>query len=339
MMWWIVLLGVAVVLVPLALWYREDAAQRALQAARARELALKHEQNQKLKEIVFRKQGESGLGGAAFGDIMCADGVYLPLLWESGFATSIDGRWLRISGYGHASPYLVDRKKRCTWTLSAEEVSVLEGMHWRLPRWSGEETSSGSMHDDGQGPWSDTHFNAWLAANVANQAMPMVELRDLWVPWDAVPVQKEEAPPELPLPPAGGIMVGVQRYWPQSLRTERQPLLLFTQPQWQLLFNGEPQPWVVAVDMPRLAPALLQRLHAVHRGGCTALAGHPLPMLLDIDADCRALLAAMLADPHGPRSLHALQQRLATRRLPLAPGDEACLFNCNTPVQWQEAAS
>ena len=110
---------------------------------------------------------------------------------------------LRISGYGHASPYLVDRKKRCTWTLSAEEVSVLEGMHWRLPRWSGEETSSGSMHDDGQGPWSDTHFNAWLAANVANQAMPMVELRDLWVPWDAVPVQKEEAPPELPLPPAG----------------------------------------------------------------------------------------------------------------------------------------
>jgi molybdopterin-guanine dinucleotide biosynthesis protein A len=97
--------------------------------------------------------------------------------------------------------------------------------------------------------------------------------------------------------------------------------------------------WVVAVDMPRLTPALLQRLHAAHRGGCTALAGHPLPMLLDIDADCRALLAAMLDDPHGPRSLHALQQRLATRRLPLAPGDEACLFNCNTPVQWQEAAS
>ena len=250
MMWWIVLLGAAAVLVPLALWYREDAAQRALQAARAKELALKHEQNQKLKEIVFRKQGESGLGNAAFGDIMCADGVYLPLLWESGFATSMDGRWLRISSYGHASPYLVDRKKRCTWTLSTEEVSVLEGMHWRLPRWSGEEGGSSSMHDDAQGPLSDVHFSAWLASNVANQAMPMVELRDLWVPWDAVPVQKDEPPPELPLPPAGGTLIGVQRYWPESLRTERQPLLLFTQPQWQLMLNGEPQPWVVAVQMP-----------------------------------------------------------------------------------------
>lgn len=250
MMWWIILLGAAVVLVPLVYWYREDAAQRAAQAARARELALKHEQNQKLKEIVFRKQGESGLSNAAYGDIMCADGVYLPLLWESGFATSMDGRWLRISSYGHASPYLVDRKRRCTWTLSAEEASMLESMHWRLPRWSGEESSGGSMHEDAQGPLSDAHFNAWLAANVANQAMPMVELRDLWVPWDMVPVQKEEAPPELPPPPAGGTMVGVQRYWPESLRTERQPLLLFTQPQWQLLFNGEPQPWVVAVDMP-----------------------------------------------------------------------------------------
>jgi len=97
--------------------------------------------------------------------------------------------------------------------------------------------------------------------------------------------------------------------------------------------------WVVAVDMPRLAPALLRRLHAAHHGGCTTLAGHPLPMLLDIDPACRALLAAMLADPDGPRSLQALQQRLGARRLPLAPGDEACLFNCNTPGQWQEVAS
>ncbi|MCG8275083.1 molybdenum cofactor guanylyltransferase [Stenotrophomonas sp. NLF4-10] len=97
--------------------------------------------------------------------------------------------------------------------------------------------------------------------------------------------------------------------------------------------------WVVAVDMPRLAPALLRRLHAAHHGGCTILAGHPLPMLLDIDPACRALLEAMLADPDGPRSLQALQQRLGARRLPLAPGDEACLFNCNTPGQWQEVAS
>src|SRR5574344_3153831 len=177
MMWWI-LAVVVVIALPLVLWYRADAADRALKLARERELALKQEQNQKLKEIIFRKHGEAGVSNTPYGDIMCADGVYLPLLWESGFATSMDGRWLRISSYGHASPYLVDRKKRCTWTLSTEEVSVLEGMHWRLPRWSGEEGGSSSMHDDAQGPLSDVHFSAWLASNVAINAMPMVELRD-----------------------------------------------------------------------------------------------------------------------------------------------------------------
>ncbi len=181
---------------------------------------------------------------------MCADGVYLPLLWESGFATSMDGRWLRISSYGHASPYLVDRKKRCTWTLSAEEASAVEEVHWRLPRWSGEDGGIGGMHSDAQSPMTDGQFATWLAANVTNGAMQMAAVRDLWVPWDAVPAQKEEVPPELPAPPSGGKLVGVQRYWPESLRTERQPLELFTKPQWQLLFDGEPQPWVLAAHMP-----------------------------------------------------------------------------------------
>ena len=249
MMWWILAL-VLVVGVPLVLWRRADAADRALKQARARELALKQEQNQKLKEIVFRKQGENGVGNAPYGDIMCADGVYLPLLWESGFATSMDGRWLRISSYGHASPYLVDRKKRCTWTLSAEEASAVEEVHWRLPRWSGEDGGIGGMHGDAQSPMTDAQFATWLAANVTNGAMQMAAVRDLWVPWDAVPAQKEEVPPELPMPPSGGKLVGVQRYWPESLRTERQPLELFTKPQWQLLFDGEPQPWVLAAHMP-----------------------------------------------------------------------------------------
>lgn len=249
MMWWI-LAVVVVIALPLVLWYRADAADRALKLARERELALKQEQNQKLKEIIFRKHGEAGVSNTPYGDIMCADGVYLPRLWESGFATSMDGRWLRISGYGQASPYLVDRKKRCTWTLSAEEASALEEIHWRLPRWSGETVSVGAMHNEAQAPMTEGQFAAWLASNVANSAMPMAALRDLWVPWDAMPAQKEEVPPDIPLPPSGGRLVGVQRYWPESLRTERQPLELFTKPQWQLLFDGQPQPWVVATDLP-----------------------------------------------------------------------------------------
>ena len=172
MMWWI-LAVVVVIALPLVLWYRADAADRALTLARERELALKQEQNQKLKEIVFRKHGEAGVSNTSYGDIMCADGVYLPRLWESGFATSMDGRWLRISGYGQASPYLVDRKKRCTWTLSAEEASALEEIHWRLPRWSGETVSVGAMHNEAQAPMTEVQFAAWLASNVANSAMPM----------------------------------------------------------------------------------------------------------------------------------------------------------------------
>ena len=186
MMWWI-LAVVVVIALPLVLWYRADAADRALKLARERELALKQEQNQKLKEIVFRKHGEAGVSNTPYGDIMCADGVYLPRLWESGFATSMDGRWLRISGYGQASPYLVDRKKRCTWTLSAEEASALEEIHWRLPRWSGETVSVGAMHNEAQAPMTEGQFAAWLASNVANSAMPMAALRDLWVPRDAIP--------------------------------------------------------------------------------------------------------------------------------------------------------
>ena len=74
MMWWI-LAVVVVIALPLVLWYRADAADRALKLARERELALKQEQNQKLKEIVFRKHGEAGVSNTPYGDIMCADGV------------------------------------------------------------------------------------------------------------------------------------------------------------------------------------------------------------------------------------------------------------------------
>ena len=250
MLWLIVFALIGALAIPVVYWQRMDAAEKAQKAARARELALRQQENQKLKEIIFRKQGERGLHGASYGDIMCADGVYLPQLWEAGFATSMDGRWIRISAFGHASPYLIDRKTRNSWTLSAEEAGLLESMHWRLPRWSGEETPGSGMQEDSQGALSDSLFQSWLQANVANTAMPLTAVRDLWVPWDAVPVQREENPPELPQPPDGGVLVAVQRYWPESLRTERQPLEVYTHPQWQLLFNGEPQPWVLAPHTP-----------------------------------------------------------------------------------------
>ena len=69
MMWWI-LAVVVVIALPLVLWYRADAADRALKLARERELALKQEQNQKLKEIVFRNHGAAGVRNTSYGDIM-----------------------------------------------------------------------------------------------------------------------------------------------------------------------------------------------------------------------------------------------------------------------------
>lgn len=97
--------------------------------------------------------------------------------------------------------------------------------------------------------------------------------------------------------------------------------------------------WVVPVDTPLLPPRLLQQLRDGHRGPCTIFSDHPLPMLVDIDDACRNVLGSMLGDPDGPRSLHALQRRLGVNAVVLAPVDEACLVNCNTPEQWEDVAS
>lgn len=50
-------------------------------------------------------QGERGMGGPIFGDVMCADGVYLPHVWEGDLHTSYDGRWLR-TGFTTAKPHI-----------------------------------------------------------------------------------------------------------------------------------------------------------------------------------------------------------------------------------------
>ena len=68
------------------------------------------------KDVSFRMQGERGMGGPIFGDVMCADGVYLPHVWENDYAISFDGRWIRTGAYAGAVPRLIDRKtKRCWW--------------------------------------------------------------------------------------------------------------------------------------------------------------------------------------------------------------------------------
>ena len=51
------------------------------------------------------------------------------------------------------------------------------------------------------------------------------------------------------------------------------------------------------------------------------------------------VLAAMLDDAEGPRSVQAFQRRLQMHVLALESVDEACLVNCNTPEQWEDVAS
>ncbi|MHC1652003.1 molybdenum cofactor guanylyltransferase [Stenotrophomonas maltophilia] len=96
--------------------------------------------------------------------------------------------------------------------------------------------------------------------------------------------------------------------------------------------------WVVPVDMPRLSAGLLQRLRLAEDTACAVFADEPLPMRLQIDDHSRRVLQALIDDPAARRSLRALQGRLGVTRLPLAPGDQALLLNCNTPSEWESTA-
>ncbi len=92
--------------------------------------------------------------------------------------------------------------------------------------------------------------------------------------------------------------------------------------------------WVVVpVDMPLLSRALLQAL-AANPSSCTCVAGHPLPMGLQLDAATRAVIAGIGAAVGPARSFRALQQQLQASEL-AAAGWEAQLRNCNTLEEWQ----
>ncbi|RGE46786.1 hypothetical protein DZC30_03225 [Comamonas testosteroni] len=212
------------------------------------------------KDVSFRMQGERGMGGPVYGDVMCADGVYLPHVWESDMHTSFDGRWLRTGFYDSEVAHLVDRKSRRSWLINAAEGELLDAVHWRVPRWNGETINESGMADDAHVVMSDASFEAWLGEHVSHAAQPLVELRDIAVPLECVPAEAADKPPHLstapqpqsadgkqqaPLPAPAAPELTLDRHWPASLRRLRYPLQPLQQASWQLLMNGQPTGWVL----------------------------------------------------------------------------------------------
>lgn len=199
------------------------------------------------KDVRFRMQGERGMGGPIYGDVLCADGVYLPHVWEQDMHASFDGRWIRTGFYDSETAHLVDRKSRRSWLLDPQQAAALEFVHWRLPRWSGETINESGLADDAHVVMSDASFEAWLKQHLTSEARPLVEVRDLWVPAESLPATVQAKPPVLPLPPAGksAPQLTLERHWPHSLRHLLHPLEPLQQPHWQVLLDGAAQPWVV----------------------------------------------------------------------------------------------
>lgn len=197
------------------------------------------------KDVQFRAQGERGMGGPAYGDVLCGDGVYLPKVWESDFHTSFDGRWIRTGSYGGEAPTLTDRKSLRSWRLSPSEASALDAVQWRLPRWNEASPNPQRQLESGQTVFTDVDFDAWLAEQVTEAAQPLVALRDLWVAADQLPDEATQQAPVLTQPDESPVKLAMQRHWPVSLRTLREPLEPVQQPRWKLLFGDEAQPWAV----------------------------------------------------------------------------------------------
>ena len=229
-------------------WWRQ---RRARAQARARSAATaRTEAVSSPKDVQFRARGERGMGGPVFGDVLCTDGVYLPHVWEADFQLSFDGRWIRTGHYDGKTPQLIDRKTRHSWNLSVAEAAAVEAIQWRLPRWSGEELNESGLADDGHTVLSDARFTGWLQAHVHQPGVPLVALRDLWLPWDGISHEPDVAPPALPEAPHSAPPVTLERHWPPSLRELEDPLDAYHQAYWQLHIRGEPQPWVITAGLP-----------------------------------------------------------------------------------------
>lgn len=250
-MWLLLFLviGAAGVAVLIAMRGQQAAAKVAAKAAVAAKRAAPAGAG---KDIAFRVHGERGWSRAVYGDVMCSDGVYLPMVWEADFHTSFDGRWIRTGSYAGSTPRLVDRKTRNSWNLTPAEAAAVEAVHWRLPRWSGNEINESGLADDAHTILSDVRFTAWLNQHVHSAMTPLTAVRDLWVPWDGAPTMQEVALPELPQPPAGGATLTAQRYLPSTLRDVAQPLQAWSKVFWQLEIRGDLQPWVIEAGTPVL---------------------------------------------------------------------------------------
>jgi molybdopterin-guanine dinucleotide biosynthesis protein A len=98
---------------------------------------------------------------------------------------------------------------------------------------------------------------------------------------------------------------------------------------------------IIPVDMPCLQPTLLQRLRDAEPGaGSVRFAGHVLPMRLRLDAYCRSVLDALLAESDKrARSLRALQERVGVRDISLSVKEATQLLDCNTEENWREATA
>jgi hypothetical protein len=201
-------------------------------------------------DVKFRMQGERGMGGPIFGDVLCSDGVYLPHVWESDFHTSFDGRWIRTGSYGDSVPRLMDRKNRRCWLLSVAEASAVDDLHWRLPRWGGVAESGNGVAAEAHHALTDAAFDTWLTKHVSKPAQPLVAVCDLWIPADCVPESAQAMPPELPQHDAASVQVSLQRHWPTTLRDLSQPLEPLLVPQWQIMLNGETHSWVLDHQSP-----------------------------------------------------------------------------------------
>lgn len=97
--------------------------------------------------------------------------------------------------------------------------------------------------------------------------------------------------------------------------------------------------WVLPVDMPRLEVGDLHRLRDAMLVSCARFIGQPLPMLLNVDPNCRTLVARLVQQGSGPRSLWRLQQELGVHEVPIAAEAFARMVNCNTPGQWKDAVT
>lgn len=201
-------------------------------------------------DVKFRMQGERGMGGPVYGDVLCSDGVYLPQVWESDFHTSFDGRWIRTGSYGGATPRLLDRKSRRSWQLSVAEAALVDDLHWRLPRWSGESEGGNGIAADTHSVLTDTAFEAWLSKHVSQKAQALVPVCDLWVPVEYIPDEAQAPALQIPQPDNAVVQVTVQRFWPASLRELEHPLEPLFTPYWQLQINGETQSWVIDCKSP-----------------------------------------------------------------------------------------